>query len=258
MFLASPKPAAQRALKQLTDRYGQSDLTEADCVVPIGGDGVALNALHTVLSGPSKPVFAMRHEGSVGFLANAFQVDDLPKRIQAATSIQLSPLRAESTDITGQVRTAFGINEITLVRQTRQSAKLHLTVNGIERPRAVIGDGILVATPVGSTAYNRSAGGPSLPLSSRLLALTGLALSPASGWAHAVLDEDAVIEIEVIDPSHRPVRLETDIHEESAVQRVRIAKSEEHNLTLLFDPEAHLHERNLQARLDPASAYVAR
>jgi NAD+ kinase len=255
MFLASPKPAAQRALKQLTDEYGQSDSEEADCVVPIGGDGIALHALHTVLKGPSKPVFAMRHEGSVGFLANAFQVDDLPKRIQAATSIQLSPLRAESTNAAGQVSTAFGINEITLVRQTRQSAKLHLTVNGIERPRPVIGDGILVATPVGSTAYNRSAGGPSLPLSSGLLALTGLALSPASGWAHAVLDDDAVIEIEVIEPNHRPVRLETDIHEEQAIHRVIIAKSEEHSLTLLFDPEAHLHERNLQARLDPASVY---
>jgi NAD+ kinase len=234
-FLASAKPAAQQALSELVQRYGHSDLSDADYLVAIGGDGTALKALHVVLLTAPKPVFAMRVAGSLGFLANRLEVADLHHRLRMARSITLHPLKAEAEHASDANTTAFAINEVVLVRQRLEAAKLRVATTGSESPADIIGDGLLVATPIGSTGYNRSAGGPVLPQESSLLALTALAVDRRSDWSNTVVSNSATIEVEVLEPAHRPVRLETGFQEVTDVCRARISCDRDTALQLLFD-----------------------
>jgi NAD+ kinase len=234
-FIGSAKPAAQQPVQQLIDRYGQSDLAEADYVVPVGGDGTTLSALYAVLRLARQPVFAMRLPDSVGALGNAFDYSNLQERLEAARRVSVRPLKAEITCVTGSAVTVFGINEIAVTRLRLQAAKLCLRIGETERPSTVIGDGLLIATPVGSTGYNRSAGGPILPLRSDLLALTGLAVHRRSDWCNTVLDDRATIDIEVIDPIRRPVRIETSAQEVRDISRAEVSCSHDRRLTLLLE-----------------------
>lgn len=234
-FMCSGKPAAQLALRQLIERYGQNDITKASYVVAIGGDGTALKALHAMLPTAGKPVFAMRLPESVGALGNTFRLSDLPERMRSARSISMRPLKAEVERVTGDIVAVFGINEIVVTRQRLQAAKLHVRTGETETSRKVTGDGLLVATPIGSTGYNRSAGGPILPLGSRLLALTKIAIHEPSDWSNTVLNDQVIIDIEVEDPTYRPVRVETNIHEVLEISRVKISSSYDHALTLLLE-----------------------
>jgi NAD+ kinase len=233
-FLASAKPPAQRALSELVERYGQSELPEADYVVAIGGDGTALKALCAGLPAARTPVFAMRTAGSLGVLANRFELPGLPQRLQMARTVTLHPLKAD-VQHAGGVTTVLAINEIVLMRQRLQAAKLHLTTTEAGRIAHIVGDGLMVAAPIGSTGYNRSAGGPVLPYESALLALTGLAVHRRSDWCNTVVGNSATIEVEVLEPSHRPVRLETNVQEVTDVCRVRISCDRDTALQLLFD-----------------------
>ena len=156
-FLASPKPAAQETLRQFTARYGQADIAAADYLVSIGGDGTALKALRTAMLGSRQPVYAMRLAGSVGFLANEPELADLPGRMQSARKVMLRPLVAEAGDVRGAIRTVYGIKDVVLIRERLQAAKLRLTIQGREPGLRLSGDGLLVATAIGSTGYNRSA-----------------------------------------------------------------------------------------------------
>lgn len=237
-FLSSSKPSAQQALLHLIERYGQSTFHEADYVVAVGGDGAALHALHSLPGQVSKPVFSMRHGGSVGFLGNAFSLECLSERLARSSVVHISPLSAKITNTAGESDIALGINEITLMRQSRQSSRMRLLVNGVERASYFVGDGVLLATPIGSTAYNRSAGGPILPLESKLLTLTGLSVFYPFQWSNLVLADSAVVDLEVLEPTYRPVKLETDVSEYLDVQCVTIRKCTERHLTLLFDHEA--------------------
>jgi NAD+ kinase len=158
---------------------------------------------------PGRPVFGMRLEGSVGFLANRYDILGLHERLEAACKIKLRSLKAEIEQVSGHKRTVFSFNEIVLMRQRLQAAKLMITTGGTEQARELVGDGVLVATPVGSTGYNRSQGGPRLPLDSSLLAVTGLAVHYTSDWANAVLSDRELIDVEARDPEYRPVRLES-------------------------------------------------
>jgi len=235
-FLASPKPTAQQMVEYLTMWYGQCDICDADYVVTVGGDGTTLKALHTVLPFSEKPVFSMRLGGSIGFLGNRFDLANLRDRLTSAGKIFIRPLKAEVQDISGRFATVFGINEIVLTRQRLEAAKLRVSLNGTKQPGEVIGDGLLIATPIGSTGYNRSAGGSLLPTDSSLLALTGLALHHACDWANAVVNDNTLIEITVTDPEYRPVRLETNMQELTDVRVVRIACVAQPVLTLLLEP----------------------
>jgi len=232
-FLGSAKPAAQGAVRALIERYGQSDLSVADYVVAIGGDGTVLKALHAVMTA-ARPVFAMRVAGSAGVLANDLELANLPQRLLAARRVTLHPLEAQVRHA-GGTSIALAVNEIVLMRQRLQAARLR--VGGLREAGVgeVIGDGLLVATPIGSTGYNRSAGGSTLPQGSALLAVTALVLNPRSRWCNRIVGDDAVIDIEVIDPEHRPVRLETSLQQVSDVRHAHISCRRDISMALLFD-----------------------
>lgn len=236
-FLASPRRAAQGALEEPTGRYGQTAAADADCIVTIGGDGTALKALHAVLSMPAKPVFAMRTESSVRFLCNRLRTNGLAQRLHSAVSLELPVLQAELEDTGGGRRVLFGINEIVLIRQRLQEAKLHVALDGQENPMIISRDGML-ATPLGSTAYSRSLGGPRLPLGSSLLVLTGIAIRRPAGWSHIVLSDRAILDVEVVEAAHHPVRVETAIDAVPNIRRAQLFCTREREATLLFDREA--------------------
>ena len=246
-FLSSPRPAAQCVLKELTGRYGQAAPLDAEFIVSVGGDGTVLKALQTGLPIPAKPIFAMRTEGSVGFLGNPLRLANLRERLRSAVAVTLHPLRADIEQTGKQCRTAFAINEIVVIRERLQTAKLRFEIQGQQAPTIITGDGLMLATPLGSTAYNRSLGGPLLPRTSSLLALTGIAIRHPADWSHLVLDDHSIVDIEVIEADHHPVRLETSTESVPNVRRVRLSLERSSSLTLLFDrdtpPSSGGHER---------------
>jgi NAD+ kinase len=235
-FVASPRPAAQDIVRQLAQRYGQCELAAADYVVVVGGDGTVLRALHSTLATAGKPVFAMRLGGSLGVLANRLDLAGLPDRLQSARRIALRPLRAEARDTSGRGKTIYGINEVALVRQRLQAAHLTVTMDGTRTLPGIVGDGLVVATPIGSTGYNDSIGGPQLPLDLPLLALTGISVSRVSQWADRVVDDSTIIDVIVQEPQFRPVRLETSQEEFFELAAVRIACSRDVGAVLLREP----------------------
>lgn len=233
-FLSSPRAAAKEAVQRLIEVYGQKGIGEADFVVAVGGDGTALSALHAVLELPAKPVFAMRLPDSEGALANRFCLQRLHERLHAAERITITPLRAEAKRVNGEVVTLFGINEIVVTRQRLQAARLAVTIGALQ-PTRIVGDGMLISTPIGSTGYNEAAGGPRLKMDSRLLTLTGIAVRRPAEWASSVVEDQTTIEIEVIDPVHRPVRIETVLREVGDISSVRVSANHNKTLTLLAE-----------------------
>jgi NAD+ kinase len=236
-FFGSRKPAARDAVRQLIDRYAQSDIAAADYVVAIGGDGTTLKALDAARRASRKPVFAMRLPDSVGALGNPLNLQNLVERLGTARKISIRPLKAVATKLSDETLTAFGINEIVVCRKRLQAAKLRIRTGEQNRWLDLVGDGVLIATPIGSTGYNRSAGGPILPLNSNLLALTGMAVRQPSGWFNAVLDDQAVLDIEVINSQYRPVRVETSFEEIRNINRIKIFSDRDSVLTLLLEDQ---------------------
>ncbi|MEI2297432.1 ATP-NAD kinase [Ensifer sp. MJa1] len=236
-FLASPRPAAQEALEQFVCRYGQSSVSGADYVVAIGGDGTALKALHALLEGSAKPVFPMRTQGSIGSLCNPLQLSDLMDRLIKAIPVDLPVLQADVERLGGERTTVFAINEIVLTRQRLQQARFKLTVDGGSAPATIAGDGLALVTPLGSTGYNQSLGGPRLPLGSHLLALTGIALTPRFPWHRSVVHDHIILDIEVVEPEHHPVQVETVVEIVPGIRRARLSCSGHCKATLLLDRE---------------------
>jgi NAD+ kinase len=239
-FVASPKPDTKQAFEELTARYGQAPLKEADYIVAIGGDGTVLKALHAGIRRTPKPVFGLRTSGSVGFLGNDYRIQDLRERLFAASQLVLHPLRAEIERNGAENQTLFGINDIVLVRDRLQSAKMRVSVNGQRETSVIVGDGVLVATPIGSTAYNRALGGPRLPLGSPLLCLTGIALTQGSRWCNTIVQNRAVLNIEPIDPDYRPVRVENSLDTIKGFDRVQITCDLDSPLVLLVESSSEL------------------
>lgn len=219
-------------------------VAEADIVIALGGDGTMLEVLHATM-GQGIPVFGM-NRGTVGFLLNDYHPEGLMARIEAAQQITLHPLRMVAKTETGAVEHAYAINEVSLLRETRQAAKLRIAVDGITRMDELVCDGALVATPAGSTAYNLSAQGPILPLESELLTLTPLSPFRPRRWRGALLPHTAQINIEVLEPSKRPVSAVADSTEIRDIVSVEITEDHETQLNLLFDPDQNLSERILK------------
>ncbi len=242
-FLSSGAPEADDALKRLVDLYGDCDFAKADVIVALGGDGLMLQTLHRMMDAP-KPIYGM-NRGSVGFLMNEFNDKGLRERLRAARSSIIHPLVMRTVDIKGAAREARAINEVSLLRQTYQAAKLRIAVDGKERLSELIADGVLLATPAGSTAYNLSANGPILPLDAPLMALTPISAFRPRRWRGALLLDRARVSIEVLESDKRPVAAVADHIEIRRVTRVDVAMDHQTSLVLLHDPGHSLDERIL-------------
>jgi NAD+ kinase len=242
-LLASETEAARAAEKMLRKRYDWADAENAESLVAIGGDGFMLQTLHRMLEGGiARPVFGM-NRGTVGFLMNEWRIDRLPERIAAAKAIRVAPLDMQATTVSGEVHRHAAINEVSLLRETRQTAKIEICVNGRVVMPELVCDGVLLATPAGSTAYNFSARGPILPLASKVLALTPIAAFRPRRWSGAILPDDVAVQFKVLEAKHRPVSAVADQFEVRDVCTVDVRLDKERSLTLLFDPEHALDER---------------
>ena len=243
-LVASEGARAQRAAQELADVEDWVPIEEADAVVVLGGDGFMLHTLHQMLdSGRMLPAFGM-NRGTVGFLMNRFDTSsDLRTRINMCRSFSVSPLLMDATTQDGRSHTFRAINEVSLLRETRQTAKIEVTVNGKVRIEELFCDGILLATPAGSTAYNLSANGPILPLDSKMLALTPISPFRPRRWRGAILPDFSQIELHVLEPAKRPVAVVADQKELRDIAHVHLRIDPETTLTLLFDPGHSLDER---------------
>jgi NAD+ kinase len=245
-FTSSPAPQAQAAMETLRRAYGAVPFDEADVIVAVGGDGAMIDTLHRILAlpagAPRPPVFGM-NRGTAGFLMNDFAADGLYERVQQAVPNTIVPLRMRARDLDGRVLPdELACNEVALRRLHGQSARLRLIVDGELRIPELVGDGVLVATPAGSTAYNRSAHGPIIPLGTGLLALTPICPMRPRRWSGALLPHHSVVRIEVLSAATRPVAATADQREQVPVGSVEVAEADE-ELRLLFDSGSALDER---------------
>jgi len=241
-FVASEAPEAQTMLVRLRQIYGEVEPESASAIVALGGDGLMLQTLHTFV-GRNVPIYGMNF-GSVGFLMNEFRESDLSQRLAAAEPARVHPLLMRASCPSG-VREALAFNEVSLLRETRQAAKLRIVLDGKVRLDELICDGILVSTPAGSTAYNLSAHGPILPIDSALLALTPLSPFRPRRWRGALLPHQAQIRLDILEPDKRPVSATADNLEVREVSRVDIAEDRSTTMTMLFDAGHSLNERIL-------------
>ncbi len=248
-FVATDNAEAQAALGELSAAYGNSDPEEAEVIVALGGDGFMIETLHRFM-GLSVPIYGM-NRGSVGFLMNVYETDGLPERISSAEESLLNPLHMCATDTEGHVVDALAINEVSLLRQTRYAAHLAVSVDGRTRLEELVCDGVMVATPAGSTAYNLSAHGPILPLGSRLLALTPICAFRPRRWRGALLPEAATVVVDILRADHRSVSATADFTEVRNVVRVEVRQDTDRQLRLLFDQEHNLEERILREQFVP-------
>ena len=242
-LLASNREVAVTAEEMIRRRYAFAPEDEAETFVALGGDGYMLHVLHNMLDrGRARPVFGM-NRGTVGFLMNEWRLDRLAERIAGAKAIRVSPLHMVATTLAGEVHSHAAINEVSLLRETRQTAKIEIAVNGRVVLPELVADGVLVATPAGSSAYNLSARGPILPLAAKMLALTPISPFRPRRWSGAILPDDTSVCFRVLDPASRPVSAVADQYEVRDVSQVDVSLDREHSLTLLFDPEHALDER---------------
>jgi NAD+ kinase len=242
-FVSSDTADAKAALQSLSTRYGQAPIEDAEIVVALGGDGFLLQTLRDTMS-TGKKVYGM-NRGTIGFLMNEYRASGLAERVAAAVAETIRPLEMLAVTHEGETVLALAINEVALWRQSYQTAKIRITVDGQERLEELNCDGVMVATPAGSTAYNLSAHGPILPLDAPLLALTPVSPFRPRRWRGALLRADTVVKLEVLDPYKRPVSATADSHEVRDVLEVDIRESKERSVQLLFDPEHNLEERIL-------------
>lgn len=242
-LIASETDAAQTAAAALNERYDFAPVNEADVIVALGGDGFMLHLIHDIM--PHKASIFGMNRGTVGFLLNDFRENDLFERIAASTPITLHPLRM-TADIQGggQIQ-ALAINEVSLLRQTRQTAKIRILVDGKVRMEELVCDGILLSTPAGSTAYNLSAHGPIIPMNTEIMAMTPISAFRPRRWKGALLPQNSKVTFEIIDPEKRPVSAVADIREVRHITRVSIEQDRSIKINLLFDSHHTLEERIL-------------
>ena len=248
-FIAADSDLARQALAKLAKRYPTTDPDSADVIVALGGDGTMLETLHRDMQ-RDIPIFGM-NLGSVGFLMNRYDEEDLLRRLSDARPAVLHPLLMEARRANGELLTALAINEVSLLRQTHQTAKIRIIIDGTVRLDELFCDGVLVATPAGSTAYNLSAHGPIVPLGSPILALTPISAFRPQRWRGALLPHTAEVTFEVLEHEKRPVSAVADYTEVRDVAEVRVREDRSVSHTLLFDPDQSLAERILKEQFAP-------
>ena len=243
-FVASQTPEAREAYARLEKRYGNTDPAKADVIVALGGDGLMLQTLHKFMKS-GKPIYGM-HRGTVGFLMNEFVEEGLAERLAAAHITVIHPLLMQARDMQGRIHEHRAINEVSLFRQSAQAAHLRILIDGQERLAELVSDGVLVATPAGSTAYNLSAQGAIIPINAPLLALTPISPFRPRRWRGALLPNRAKVTIEVTDAEKRPVAAVADHDEVRSVRNVDIRMDHDISINMLFDPGHNLDERILR------------
>jgi NAD+ kinase len=248
-FVAAKTPEASAARDRLLARYPHVSPDRAKIIVALGGDGFMLETLRRTID-RDVAVYGM-NRGSVGFLMNQFRASGLPARIARADRVILHPLEMVATTIEGEERRGLAINEVSLLRRTKQTAVLRILTNGVTRLDELVCDGAMVATAAGSTAYNLSVGGPIIPIGAGLMALTPISPFRPRRWRGALLPESSTVEFEVRQPEKRPVAAVADSYEVKNVVRVVVRQSRSHRCTLLFDPEHNLEERILREQFAP-------
>ncbi len=248
-IVAAPTNEATKAKAELERLYSTVTLDNADMVVALGGDGFMLHMLHNLID-RELPIFGM-NKGSVGFLMNEYKEHSLVERLETAKPYIVHPLRMNAVDVKGTLHEAIAINEVSLLRETQQAARISITIDNITRQKEMICDGVLVATPAGSTAYNLSANGPIVPLGAGLLALTPISVFRPRYWRGALLPRTAAIVFEVQDAETRQVSATADFNEVRNVRTVEIREDRNHSPTILFDSEHNLEERVLKEQFLP-------
>jgi NAD+ kinase len=248
-FVAADAPAPRDALEALTQRYGQHKPEDADVIVALGGDGFMLEAVNSYMN-LKVPFFGM-HRGTVGFLMNRYDDTDLMERLGQTTEQTLYPLRMITVDASGQKHEALATNEVSMLRQTRQAAKIKIYVDGRERMPELVCDGALVSTPAGSSAYNASVNGPVLPLGANVLALTPISAFRPRRWRGAILPHTAEVKFEMLEPEKRPVSAVADRDEIRDVVEVTVREDRSISMRMLFDPEHNLEERIVAEQFAP-------
>jgi NAD+ kinase len=243
-FVASDTSAAQKAHRLLVRRYGDAPPETADVVVALGGDGLMLATLQRFMNS-GKPIYGM-HRGTVGFLMNEFSEQQLVERLAAAQVTVIHPLLMRARDAAGRVHRHHAINEVSLFRESYQAARLRILVDGKERLAELVADGVLLATPAGSTAYNLSVQGPIIPIGAPLLALTPISPFRPRRWRGALLPDRAHVTVEVREPLKRPVAAVADHDEVRSVRSVEISLDHKVSMHMLFDPGHSLDERILR------------
>ena len=247
-FVSAATPTARAVRRKLERRYGAVKPAQADIIVALGGDGLMLQTLHRNMRRRT-PIFGM-NLGTVGFLMNSYREDGLLPRLKRARQVTLTPLRMLAQDKRGRTFEVTAINEVSLLRSSRQTARIAVAVDGKKRLADLYCDGALVATPAGSTAYNLSAHGPILPLGAGLLALTPINALRPRRWRGALLPHESEVEFTVLDPRKRPVAAAADSVEIANVTKVTVTEAADISLTLLFDPEHDLEERIIKEQFD--------
>ena len=242
-LVAAETDEARAAEARLAADYQTVPPEEAQAIVALGGDGLMLETLHRFID-RGTPIYGMNC-GSVGFLMNEYREDGLPERLAQAESVALHPLRMAAQTVAGQRLDALAINEVSLLREERQAAKLRLSVDGVVRLEELVCDGALVSTPAGSTAYNLSAHGPIVPIGAPLLALTPISAFRPRRWPGALLPHRATVAFEILEADKRPVSATADYTEVRDVARVEVREDRSVSLNLLFDPGHNLEERIL-------------
>ena len=240
-FISSENPEAKQALKKFKERYKQSEIDVSDAIIAIGGDGMLLKALRNSLEA-NIPVFGL-NKGNVGFLMNELSYEDLEKRVSIADKVVTHPLKMKTNNIDNETVTESAVNEVSLSRQTHQAAHLKIIIDNKERLSELVCDGILVSTPIGSTAYNLSAHGPIIPLNANILALTPISAFRPRRWKGALLPENVKIKIEILDFERRAVSATADNIEVRNIKKIEIFADKTKTLTLLHDPGHSLDER---------------
>jgi len=248
-FVAADTKEAQDSLRRLEARYGAAPLERAAAIVALGGDGLMLETLHRMI-GRGLPIYGM-NRGTVGFLMNAYSEDGLLERLARAERVTLHPLGMVARCRDGSETTALAINEVSLLRQSRQAASIRISLDGVVRLPELNCDGVLLATPAGSTAYNLSAHGPIVPIGAPLLALTPISAFRPRRWRGALLPNTARVTFEVLAPDKRPVSATADFTEVRDVVRVEVYEDSAQSLHLLFDPEHNLEQRIIREQFLP-------
>lgn len=243
-FVYSSNAKSKSAYRKMAKLYGQCNASEADCIVVLSGDGMVLRAFHENY-GLGIPVYGA-NRGKIGFLTNPYSVENLIERIEAAVPLKIHPLSVVVETRSGETFTSIAINELYLLRQTHQTAKIHIKVDNVERMKEMVCDGIIAATATGSSAYNYSADGPIIPPGIRLIALTPISPFRPRAWRGALLESGSVLEFDIIDAQRRPVCAVADYVEFRDASHVKVSENTDVTLTLLFDRNNLFKEKIIQ------------